>query len=116
MIRYLEVGVTRKQYSTVFIAVDDDDPAVKAALEPSTEGLSEPMAGFHRGRLLFALAQKHAKAAAEETIGRLDWEDGYSCGEDDDVEVDSAKEVEEAHAREYTLYTVEPANPGAVAS
>jgi hypothetical protein len=101
MKRYLEVEVSRRQVTSVFLEVDDETPLVREALRP----------GGDRSKL-FCVAREHVEGAVRETIQPRDWEDNDCMFDASDTEVEAVKEVPEREARQYRVY----ATPGPTAA
>jgi hypothetical protein len=87
--RYLAVEVSRKQFSTVFLAVDDEDPRFQDA--------------FRKGSLPWSPIRSFIEPALEETLDdRTDWE----LDDLPEVEFEGMKELPEKEARQYPVFTV----------
>jgi hypothetical protein len=90
--RYLEVGVSRRQVTSVYLAVDEDDPRFCKAWSADWK---------ERLRAAVAIAPFLADAA-EETVEEYDWQ----VVADEPVNADSVREVTEQIARQYDVYEV----------
>lgn len=93
--RFLEIEVSRSVYTSVTVAIDDEDPKY-AGLFDENNKTNKGWSSSHVGWLSL---KDVAHKAADKVVAEYDWETDKS-----ETEIDGFQEVSESEARQFNIW------------